>query len=70
VVGISWALRLQATDPGWIDMARNVPVMDTTRARTELGWVPRYSSLEAMQAVLDGLGEGDGTGASPVLRPR
>jgi UDP-glucose 4-epimerase len=70
VVGISWVLRLQASDPGWIDMAANVPVMSTARVREELGWTPRYNSLEALQAVLDGLSEGDGVEASPTLRPR
>ena len=69
-IGLSWVLRLQASDPGWIDMAANVPVMSTARAREELGWTPRYNSLEAMQAVLDGLSEGDGVEASPTLRPR
>ncbi|MFD1213366.1 NAD-dependent epimerase/dehydratase family protein [Arthrobacter sp. GCM10027362] len=69
-VGISWVLRLQATDPGWIDMAANVPIMSTARVREELGWEPKYNSLEALQAVLDGLSEGDGIEASPTLRPR
>jgi len=69
-VGCTWALRLQATDPGWIDMAANVPVMSTARVREELGWTPRYNSLEAFQAVLDGLSEGDGVQASPTLQPR
>jgi nucleoside-diphosphate-sugar epimerase len=70
VVGLSWGLRLQASDPGWIDMAANVPVMSTARVREELGWTPRYNSLEAMQAVLDGLSEGGGVKASPTLQPR
>jgi nucleoside-diphosphate-sugar epimerase len=26
--------------------------MDTVRARTELGWRPRYTSLEALRATL------------------
>ncbi|NKX51449.1 NAD-dependent epimerase/dehydratase family protein [Arthrobacter deserti] len=69
-VGLSWVLRLQATDPGWIDMAAHAPIMSTARIRKELGWVPRYSSLQAMQAVLEGIGEGEGVEASPKLRPR
>jgi nucleoside-diphosphate-sugar epimerase len=27
-------------------------LMDTTRARTELGWRPEYSGLEALRATL------------------
>ena len=44
----SYALRLQPTEPGWLDMALSVPVMSTERARTVLGWTPRHSSLEAL----------------------
>jgi nucleoside-diphosphate-sugar epimerase len=28
-------------------------VMDTTRAKTELGWQPQYTGLEALQDTLD-----------------
>jgi UDP-glucose 4-epimerase len=31
-------LRLQAADPGWVDMPLGVPLMSTDRARRELGW--------------------------------
>src|SRR3712207_1756037 len=40
-VELSWRLRLQPVTPGWLDMALNVPVMDTTRAHAELGWTPQ-----------------------------
>ena len=39
--GLSWALRLQPVPPGWLDLSRNVPIMDTSKARTELGWTPQ-----------------------------
>lgn len=67
--GASWVTRLQPTDPGWIWMATQVPLMDTTRARTELGWLPKYDSLTAMTDLLEGMAAGAGT-ASPALRPR
>lgn len=70
VVGVSWALGLQRTDPGWIDMAAQAPLMETDRARTLLGWEPEHSSLDAMSAVLTGLSAGDGVSASPALSPR
>ena len=38
---LTWRAHLQPTSPGWVDMGLAVPVMDTTRARTELGWMPR-----------------------------
>ncbi|HVY95555.1 MAG TPA: NAD-dependent epimerase/dehydratase family protein, partial [Solirubrobacterales bacterium] len=66
---LSWRLRLQPSPPGWIDMALGVPLMDSHRARTELGWRPRYSSLEALRELLDGLREGAGM-PTPTLDPR
>ncbi|WP_146360570.1 NAD-dependent epimerase/dehydratase family protein [Arthrobacter yangruifuii] len=70
VVGLTWAAHLQATDPGWIDMAAGAPVMDTTRAREVLGWQPRRTSLESLKYVLDGMSAGDGVAGSPLLAPR
>ncbi|WP_104167898.1 NAD-dependent epimerase/dehydratase family protein [Arthrobacter sp. SX1312] len=70
IVGASWALGVQRTDPGWIDMAAGSPVMDTTRARTELGWEPHHSSKDALAEVLAGLRHGAGRRGSPKLYPR
>ena len=70
VVGLTWAAHLQATDPGWVDMAAGAPVMDTTRAREVLGWRPRKTSLESLQYVLDGMSAGNGVAGSPLLAPR
>lgn len=39
---------------GWLEVASHPAIMDTTRARTELGWQPRYSGLEALRATLRG----------------
>ncbi|GAB3281454.1 NAD-dependent epimerase/dehydratase family protein [Sinomonas notoginsengisoli] len=69
LVWLSWKLRVQRTDPGWIDMAVQVPVMDTGRARLELGWEPRRTSQEAVTAVLGGMQEASGVSASAALRP-
>ena len=64
----AWRSRLVAADPGWLDMAMNVPVLDTTRARTELGWQPVHSAAQAVQEFLAGMRSGLGTGSTP-LRP-
>jgi UDP-glucose 4-epimerase len=64
----SWRLRLQPTPPGWLDMALNVPLLDTTRAREELGWRPRYSSEHALLELLEGIRDGDGL-PTPPLEP-
>lgn len=70
VVEVSWRLRLQVTDGGWVDMAANAPIMDTARAHALLGWSPRHSSLESLAEMLDGIGAGKGREASPPLKPR
>jgi nucleoside-diphosphate-sugar epimerase len=70
VVAAAWSARLLASDPGWVDMAAGAPIMDTSRARAELGWSPGTDSLDAIRSVLDGLGRGDGVGGSPPLAPR
>lgn len=67
IVWVTWKLRLQASDPGWIDIATNVPVMSTARARSVLGWEPRRSSTSALRELLDGLGDGARLPASPPL---
>jgi UDP-glucose 4-epimerase len=69
VVEASWRLHLQPTDPGWVDLGRRTPLMDTTRARTELGWVPSRDAGEALLEVVAAMGRREG-GGSPVLRPR
>jgi UDP-glucose 4-epimerase len=67
VVAATWRLRLQAADPGWIDIATSVPVMSTDRARTELGWAPTVSSTDALRSLVDALGANRGHAPSPSL---
>ena len=41
-------------------MALAVPLLDTTRARTELGWEPRIGADQALRELLDGMSSGNG----------
>jgi nucleoside-diphosphate-sugar epimerase len=66
----SWRLRLQPTPPGWLDMGLAVPMMDTTRAREELGWEPRRSSIEAIREVLSGIADAEGEPTPPLESAR
>ncbi|MGZ8737470.1 MAG: NAD-dependent epimerase/dehydratase family protein [Nocardioides sp.] len=34
----------------WIEAASHPAVMDTSRAKTELGWAPRFTAIEALRA--------------------
>jgi nucleoside-diphosphate-sugar epimerase len=63
---LAWRLRLQPTPPGWLDLALGVPLMDTTRARTELGWEPQHDAGQALAELLDGLRRGAGGDTPPL----
>jgi nucleoside-diphosphate-sugar epimerase len=65
----SWQARVQPLDPGWIDLAFAVPLLDTTRARRELGWAPAVDARSALTEVLGGMADAAAT-SSPALRPR
>lgn len=58
VVSALSRLRLVAITPGWYDVATNTPVMDTTKARRELGWAPTHSSTDCAVELIDGLADG------------
>src|SRR3954447_12407908 len=63
---LSYALRLQPSEPGWVNMALAVPVMDTARARTELGWEPERSPAEALLDLIEGMHDGAGLDTPPL----
>lgn len=64
----SYKLRLQPTEPGWLDMALGVPLIDSSRARAELGFSPEHSAIETLQELLDGLREGADDQTPPLAR--
>jgi nucleoside-diphosphate-sugar epimerase len=64
----TYALRLQPSEPGWLDMALSVPLMDSRRARAELGWAPRFGSIDALAEVLSGLRSGADAPTPPLAR--
>lgn len=65
-VDASWRLRLQPTPAGWVDMAMQVPLLDTGRARSVLGWAPQHGARETLEEVLRGLREGAGDDTPPL----
>lgn len=65
----SWHARLQPLDPGWIDLAFGVPLLDCSRARTELGWEPAVDAVTVLEEVVAGMTERAHL-PTPALRPR
>lgn len=64
----TWRTRLQPVSPGWIDLAFQTPLLDTTRAHAQLGWIPRVSATDAVAELLHGIADEAG-GPTPTLRP-
>lgn len=62
----AWRLHLTPASPGWLDMGLSVPLMDTARARDELGWMPRRSAEDAILDVLGGMHENTGLDVPPL----
>jgi UDP-glucose 4-epimerase len=68
-VSAAWHVRLLQLDPGWIDLAFAAPLLDWSRARSELDWSPRWSTDDVIQEVVDGLVTRS-SAPTPVLRRR
>jgi hypothetical protein len=69
VAAAAYELRLQPSEPGWIDLAFESPMICSRRAREVLGWRPRYHSVETLLELLEGIREGAGND-TPPLSPR
>ncbi|BCJ42194.1 NAD-dependent epimerase [Actinoplanes ianthinogenes] len=67
VAAISWWLRMQPVDRGWVKLALKAPLMCCDRAAEELGWAPRRDAVEALHEVVAGLAERAGRPESPPL---
>jgi UDP-glucose 4-epimerase len=65
----TWRAHLQPTPPGWVDMGLAVPLLDTRRAREELGWSETRSSTDALRELLEGM-RGPAGLDTPPLHPR
>ncbi len=70
VADVSWRLRLHPLSPGWLDLARRSPVLDTGRAVRELGWDPSHTGREALAAVLTGIAAGTGAPTATLRADR
>jgi UDP-glucose 4-epimerase len=64
---VTWRLHLQPTDPSWVDLGLQAPLLDTGRARRELGWQPRHSSSEVLLELLKGMREKAGGDTAALM---
>jgi nucleoside-diphosphate-sugar epimerase len=67
-VATAWRLRLQPTSPDWVDLLAEPPLLDSGRARHELGWAPVHRADDALREFVEGIADGAG-GATPPLVP-
>jgi len=55
----------------WVEAASHPAIMDTTRAKQELGWAPRFTALETLRDTLRRRSQTDSAGSlTALLRPR
>lgn len=62
----TWRAHLQPTEPGWVDLALGSPLIDSSRARRELGWEPERTADDALAELLDGLRDAAGYPTPPL----
>ncbi|MCT2584357.1 NAD-dependent epimerase/dehydratase family protein [Actinophytocola gossypii] len=64
----AWRLHLTPADPDLFDAVLRLPLMDSTRARDELGWTPRYDAATTVGELLAGMRDVGGL-PTPPLEP-
>ncbi|WP_328972043.1 NAD-dependent epimerase/dehydratase family protein [Streptomyces sp. NBC_00239] len=62
----AWRLRLVPASPDLFDAVLRLPLMDCTRAREELGWEARRTSVAAFEEFLSGLRAAEGMDTAPL----
>ncbi|WP_133903857.1 NAD-dependent epimerase/dehydratase family protein [Actinophytocola oryzae] len=65
----AWRLHLTPASPDLFDAVLHLPLMDSTRARTELGWTPTHDAADAITEFLHGMRDEAGM-PTPPLAPR
>ena len=62
----AFSLRLQPSPPGWLDLGLKTPLLDSTRARVELGWEPRHNGAATLRELVDGIRDNAGAPTPPL----
>ncbi|MGW1952752.1 SDR family oxidoreductase [Streptomyces sp. NPDC001920] len=65
-IAAAWGLHLLPASPHLFDAVLRLPLMDCTRARTELGWRPERTAPEVLEEFLQGMQRGEGAATEPL----
>jgi UDP-glucose 4-epimerase len=63
---LTWQLRLQPVDRGWVRLALKAPLMSCDRAAGDLGWRPATDAVSAFRELLAGMADTSGTASPPL----
>lgn len=66
----AWSARAVPASPHLFDAVLRLPVMNSARAREELGWQPVHSASDALRAFLQGVSHGEGEDTAPLAGRR
>jgi UDP-glucose 4-epimerase len=69
LAALAWRARLTPIPASWLDMGLGAPLLDSRRARKELGWTPQHSGLDALRDLLEGMRNAAGL-ETPPLSPK
>ncbi|MFB9465941.1 SDR family oxidoreductase [Streptomyces cinereospinus] len=65
-IAAAWGLHLLPASPHLFDAVLRLPLMDCTRAHTELGWRPTRTAPEVIEEFLHGMQQGAGARTEPM----
>ncbi|MEU8656782.1 NAD-dependent epimerase/dehydratase family protein [Actinoplanes philippinensis] len=63
---LTWQLRLQPVDRGWVRLALKAPLMSCDRAAGDLGWRPATDAVSALRQLLAGIADASGAASPPL----
>ncbi|MFC3382055.1 NAD-dependent epimerase/dehydratase family protein [Couchioplanes azureus] len=63
---LSWRLRLQPVDVGWVRLGLKAPLMSCDRIAAELGWRPLTDAVHSLKELVEGLAERAHTDSPPL----
>jgi nucleoside-diphosphate-sugar epimerase len=62
----SWRTGLIPMHPGWLRLADQVPLVDTSRAREQLDWRPEHDTRDTLEQFVAALARGESAPSAPL----